>query len=266
MLTSKDIDFYNESGYLILKNFISEENCSQLKARAEELTNQHSIQQDKTIFDGSKDNHTSNQYFLDSAERCSLFYEKDTSRGEVVNKIGHALHEEDPVFSSFSRQRKIEEVVDTLGVPKALLIQSMFIFKHAYQGGEVSLHQDESFLKTTPETLMGLWFALDDATIENGCLWALPGGHCSPVHTYFKRMGDTVEFEKQYEPTWEQSELIPLEVPRGSLVVLHGRLPHKSEANRSAHSRAAYTLHVMNADSHYASTNWLQREKKLRGF
>ena len=67
-------------------------------------------------------------------------------------------------------------------------------------------------------------------------------------------------------PTWDEARRVPLEVPKGSLVVLHGRVPHMSEANRSAASRHAYTLHVVSARSAWLPTNWLERRNETRGF
>ena len=63
-------------------------------------------------------------------------------------------------------------------------------------------------------------------------------------------------------------DLVPLEVPAGTLVVLHGLLPHWSDANRSDRSRHAYSLHVIDAKAAYPATNWLQRgpDMPLRGF
>lgn len=51
-------------------------------------------------------------------------------------------------------------------------------------GGEVVPHQDNSFLYTEPPTCTGLWWALEDATIANGCLWAIPGSHKSNIVFY----------------------------------------------------------------------------------
>ena len=63
-------------------------------------------------------------------------------------------------------------------------------------------------------------------------------------------------------------DLVPLEVERGSLVVLHGLLPHWSAPNRSNASRHAYALHVIDGETHYSGDNWLQRaeDMPLRGF
>ena len=63
----------------------------------------------------------------------------------------------------------------------------MYIFKHARIGGVVDVHQDASFLYTEPHSCIGFWFALEDASKENGCLWAKPGGHLTSLRTWFRR-------------------------------------------------------------------------------
>jgi phytanoyl-CoA hydroxylase len=67
----------------------------------------------------------------------------------------------------------------------------MYIFKQARIGGAVHSHQDATFLYTTPRpTCLGLWLALDDATLENGCLWVRPQSHVEPVRRQFVRNPD----------------------------------------------------------------------------
>jgi phytanoyl-CoA hydroxylase len=64
----------------------------------------------------------------------------------------------------------------------------MYIFKQPLIGDAVTSHQDSTFLHTTPRTTcLGLWLALQDATLENGCLWARPGSHLEPVRRQFVR-------------------------------------------------------------------------------
>jgi phytanoyl-CoA hydroxylase len=145
----------------------------------------------------------------------------------------------------------------------------MYIFKQPGIGGEVSCHQDATFLFTEPPMLAGLWFALEDATVDNGCLWALPGGHRHGLKSRWRRSpNDRMEFEVYDEEPWPTEGLVPLEVPKGTLVLLHGLLPHCSFENRSPRSRHAYTLHLIGANAHYPADNWLQRsaEMPLRGF
>ena len=72
----------------------------------------------------------------------------------------------------------------------------MYIFKQPSIGGEVTCHQDSTFLYTDPMSCVGFWFALEDATLENGCLWAEPGGHRGPLRKLFRRApGGGTEFE-----------------------------------------------------------------------
>ena len=146
----------------------------------------------------------------------------------------------------------------------------MFIFKQPHIGGEVVCHQDATFLHTEPLSVKGFWFALEDATQENGCMWAIPGGHKSPVKSRFFRSesGEGTEMEIYDDMPWETSKLVPLEAKAGTMVVLHGLLPHMSYANRSARARHAYTMHLIEGTADYPEWNWLQRspEMPLRGF
>jgi phytanoyl-CoA hydroxylase len=77
-----------------------------------------------------------------------------------------------------------------------------------------------------------------------------------------------MEFDVNDSSPWDEEKLVPLEVKKGSVIILNGLLPHKSLANRSTKSRHAYTLHVISADCSYPETNWLQRPSSmpLRGF
>ena len=121
----------------------------------------------------------------------------------------------------------------------------------------------------TPVTVTTFWFALEDATLNNGCLWVEVGGQRGPLRERFVRSGDVVTMEKLDTTPWPDGRTaIPLEVKAGTLVVFHGLLPHYSAPNRSAHSRHAYTLHVTDGLSAYAPTNWIQRgaDFPVRGF
>jgi phytanoyl-CoA hydroxylase len=150
-------------------------------------------------------------------------------------------------------------------------MQSMYIFKQPHIGGEVVCHQDATYLYTEPVSVTGFWFALQDATIENGAMWALPGGHRMGLKERFVRIGDDRVRTDVLDPApWpafgEENGYVPLEAKKGTLVVLHGLLPHLSGANTSDKSRHAYALHVVEAGARYPEDNWLQRGVPARGF
>ena len=180
------------------------------------------------------------------------------------------MHDLDPVFEQFSRTQKLAQISKEVGFKDPRILQSMFIFKQPHIGGEVACHQDATFLHTEPMSVKGFWFALEDATQDNGCMWAIPGGHKSLVKSRFSRSknGEETEMEIFDDTPWETSKLLPLEVKAGTLVVLHALLPHMSYANRSANTRHAYTMHIIEGTADYPEWNWLQRSPKmpLRGF
>jgi phytanoyl-CoA hydroxylase len=278
MLTPEQTKKYEEDGYLVLRNFIEESACDRLRQRAEELVRDFDPEGIVSIFSTRQQTRTSDDYFLESGGKIRFFFEESAfntdgtlrqSKERSINKIGHALHDLDPVFDEFSRRAAIKNLVRELGFSEPRLLQSMYIFKQPNIGGEVSCHQDATFLFTDPLRVIGLWFALEDATIENGCLWAIPGGHEAGLKSRFLRAdGGGTRFEVFDESPWPEQQLVPLEVEKGTLIVLHPLLPHLSRENRSPKSRHAYTLHITEASANYPKENWLQRsaDMPLRGF
>ncbi|KAK2975788.1 hypothetical protein RJ640_026050 [Escallonia rubra] len=123
-------------------------------------------------------------------------------------------------------------------------------------GGEVVPHQDNSFLYTEPQTCTGLWLALEDATIINGCLWAIPGSQKDGLVRRFIRDEKGVHFDRPFPPC-DQKDFVPIEVKAGTLVVIHGDLIHQSFENQSSKSRHAYSLHVVDTNGcKWAQDNW----------
>ena len=266
---------YQRDGFVVLERFVDPAQCDALIARAAELVRGFRPQT-VSVFSTHEQTRTSDEYFLESGDKVRCFFEEDAVSGgalrypieRAINKIGHALHDLDPVFSRFSRDRRLAELIAQVGIEQPLLVQSMYIFKQPWIGGEVTAHQDHTFLWTDPPSVTGLWFALEDATLDNGCLWARPGGHGEPPRKRFHRAPGGTAFEVLDERELSLEGMVPLEAPRGTCIVLHGLLPHGSGANRSSRSRQAYSLHVIDARASYRTDNWLQRgpDMPLRGF
>lgn len=269
---------YQQDGFLVVENFVEESACDLLRARAEQLVRDFDPHGVISIFSTHEQTRTSDDYFLESGDKIRFFFEENAfdangklkqSKEQSINKIGHALHDLDPVFDKFSRTKEIQQLVSDLGIHDPLLLQSMYIFKQSKIGGEVTCHQDATFLYTEPLRLVGLWFALEDATIENGCLWVIPGSHKLRLKSRFMRTdGGGTRFEVFDNTPWPEENLRPLEVKKGTLVALHPLLAHLSRENTSPRSRHAYTLHVIHASVSYPKENWLQPgpQMPLRGF
>ena len=282
MLTSEQKIRSAEDGYLILPDFKSKAEIAALRARAEAIVDAFDPAESRTIFTTNEQARKVDHYCLNSADRISCFFEEEAfdangalrqAKALSINKIGHAMHDKDPVFEAFSHGPALAELAADLGLTQPQVWQSMYIFKQPGIGGEVGWHQDATFFDTTPISVTTFWFALEDATLSNGCLWTEPGGHRGPrgvLRERFEREGDSITMRKLDSTPWPASNVnaVPLEVQAGALVVFHGLLPHYSAPNRSAVSRHAYTLHVTDAGTTYAASNWLQRsaEDPVRGF
>lgn len=280
-LSPEQVTSFKDDGYLVLPGFVSDEACVELRTRALEVAEANVPDPETaTIFTATDEQrHAADTYFLESGDEIRCFFEKDAfdANGKltgpahlVLNKLGHAMHDLDPVFDRFSRTPDLAAVAADIGFTDPLLLQSMYIFKQAHIGGEVGLHTDHTFLWTNPQTCVGFWFAIDDATTENGCMWALPGGHRIPVKQRFRRVGDGTRaaMETLDPEPYPMDGLVPLEAPRGTLILLDGLLPHRSGPNDSDKSRHAYTLHVIDGTAEYPDDNWLRRDASLplRGF
>ena len=180
-----------------------------------------------------------------------------------MNKIGHALHVLDPKFKATTQNDKVRGVARSLGMKKPLIVQSMVIFKQPHFGGTVTPHQDSTFLFTTPMNVIGFWIALEDADAENACLWFVPNSHQSGISARFVRTtaddGTVSTVLEGSSPNQERKKYVATPVKKGTLVLIHGEVVHKSEENRSDRSRNIYTFHLYDAGtSVWSKDNWLQ--------
>jgi phytanoyl-CoA hydroxylase len=273
VLSDQQIDNYRRDGYLVVNDFVGPTARAELRERALAIVDEFDPGDRRSVFTTNEQERISDGEFLASGSGTWCFFEEEAwgADGQLgqdkslsINKIGHAMHDLDPVFEAFSYTPELAGVAADIGLVDALALQSMYIFKQPRIGGEVGCHQDATFLYTEPMTVTGFWFAIEDATLDNGCLWAAPGGHHGGLRKVFRRAGATDDAGTRFEtldeaPLPTPADLVPLEVEAGTLVVLHGLLPHWSDVNRSSASRHAYSLHCISAAADYPAWNWLQR-------
>ncbi|EGC39556.1 hypothetical protein DICPUDRAFT_74901 [Dictyostelium purpureum] len=275
-LTNEQLKKYKEDGFLIIENFCSDEEIDKVTNEMKKLIDEYDPSETISIFTTSEQDRNTDDYFIGSSDTIRFFFEKDAlvdgklavPKEIAFNKVGHALHNLNPTFEEFSYSPKIHDLIYSLGYKKALSVQSMYIFKNQRIGGEVNIHQDSTFLHTTPLTTHAIWFAFEDSTIENGCLRGLAGSHKAGITKRFIKNDENkfVFVQDSPDPVCKKEDFVALECKKGSIILLDGAVLHYSEPNKSQKSRHAYTLHFIEGEDGvvYEENNWLQSSKPFR--
>lgn len=295
--------FFDRHGFLVIPQFANNAQVHALKEQMRDLANHHWDPQASldTFGTDSASNTRRGDYFLDSSNKVHFFAEPTAleTQGDqqqqqlkpeflkdkmaALNKAGHGMHTIPGSFRDYTLSQKMRDLVTDLGWQDPVVPQSMYIFKQPHIGGTVHSHQDSTFLFTEPrQTCLGLWLALDDATLENGCLWVRPGSHREPLRRQFIRnpqyfdkgdhsapklifrshQDDTpVTWEGQLPPSLIATNFIPVEVKAGDLVTFCGTLDHLSLPNYSQLPRHTFQLHLVegpHAGIQWSHENWLQ--------
>ncbi|GAA5179292.1 phytanoyl-CoA dioxygenase family protein [Rugosimonospora acidiphila] len=163
----------------------------------------------------------------------------------------HHPHKLSAVVRRSLAHRRVLDVLTRVIGPDVKAMQSMLFIKAEGRPGQ-PWHQDELFIPTRDRSLTAVWIALDDATVENGCLWVLPGSHRRGV-LYPDREQDDPRFDcsvEAYDFPYRDEDAVPVEVPAGSAVVFNGYLLHRSLPNTGRHGyRRALANHYMSATS-----------------
>ena len=183
-----------------------------------------------------------------------LEHDADMPDGEVLRDYLciHLPHKISQFMEGLLHHAGIVDVLTQAIGPDVKAMQSMLFIKASGKPGQ-AWHQDEYFIPTRDRSLLGAWIALDDATVENGCLWVLPGSHRHGVIFKAEEHDDNrfdCASEAQDFP-YTDDDAIPVEVKRGSVVFFNGYLLHRSLPNQAPAGtfRRALVNHYMSAAS-----------------
>ena len=223
-------DFYEEQGYLVVPNALSETELEELRAEA------------LSVCRGERGEVVG---VVPSSPGES---EEETLRRYLCIHFPHKISE--TMFKYLGTPNMVDVLTEIVG-PNIKCMQSMLFIKATGKPGQ-AWHQDEDFIPTRDNSLVGGWVAMDDATIENGCLWVIPGSHRHGVLWPMEQQQDA-RFDCSDESTgfpYSDDDAIPVEVKAGSIVFFNGYLLHRSFPNRAQSGyRRVLVNHYMNAQS-----------------
>ena len=163
----------------------------------------------------------------------------------------HFPHKLSPLMRAAMFHPKVVEVLQAIIGPDVKSMQTMLFVKHAGVPGQ-AWHQDEHYIPTRDRSLCGVWIALDDATIENGCMWMQPGSQASGI-LYPTRPHGEARFDsadEAFNHPYEREGGVAVELKAGGVAFFNGYVLHRSLPNRAkAGFRRALVTHYMSARS-----------------
>lgn len=227
VISPENINFYASYGYLIAPAMLSQNEVDELKKET------------AAIFRGER-GHVDGMVEVEKNETDS-----DVMKKYVAIHFPHKLSER---IHAFLFHQKIVDVLTNIISPNMKCMQSMLFVKGPGKAGQ-SWHQDEYYIPTRDKSLVGVWIAIDDATIENGCLWIVPG---RPGHIMQRVKNDSREYADvdTVDVSAYTNDMIPVEVKSGSVVFFNGYTLHSSLRNKTTDCfRTALVNHYMSAES-----------------
>ena len=272
---------YEADGFLVIPGFKSGEEIAALRARAAAIVDAFDPRVASGMFTTRATRRRGPTTISSSpANACAASSKRKRSmrtarcaypKALSINKIGHAMHDLDPVFERFSHGAALDALVRGARHRRAARLSvDVHLQAAAHRRRSALASGRDVLLRPSRQSVITLWFALERADRNNGCLWVQRGGHRTPLRERFVVEDGVGQRGRELDATpWpSRAEAEPLEVEPGTLVVFHGRLPHYSAPNRSDVSRHAYTLHVVDGGRATARRNWLQRDGAFpaRGF
>lgn len=166
--------------------------------------------------------------------------------------------------AAFAKRKDIGDIVANLIGPEVDVFQSQFIFKNPGAWGQ-PWHQDSYYFHFRSQPQVGVWLAISEATLENGCLSVLPGSH-RPMKIYDHhpdlREGSNLGYLEIKDQN--TANAIPVLMQPGDMLVFHSYLLHKSEDNRSKNRRSAMVYHYSIADNECIDADWEMRTRRVR--
>jgi ectoine hydroxylase-related dioxygenase (phytanoyl-CoA dioxygenase family) len=229
-LTHEQQAHYDEAGFVRLDGFATEDLCRRMLDRVVELAQAH-----------AESHRGLPGFVLPEANLAGGADGSSASPEDLVAKI-FKLHG-DTVFAEIAHSTAVTDLLVDLIGPRLDCFLSQFIFKNPGAWGQ-PWHQDSFYFPfDPPRPIVGVWLAVTEATLENGCLHVVPGSHREPVHEHVpdRRPGANYGYVEIVDHDMGAAE--PVLMDPGDLLLFDSHLMHRSTDNESTGRRGAMVFH-----------------------
>jgi len=231
-LSQDQLDSYHRDGFLVVDNLLPDEDVKALGVRLREYTH------------GDR---RSDKVTLQAEPRVSRGELKVAHPGDGIRKVA-GLVESDDLFLALGLHANIVSIIEQILGPDLKMFRNHLLLKPPQVGSQKGMHQDSPYWPIEPMDLCSCWFALDDATEENGCLGVIPGWHKKGALPHVSVTDDFVVEDGQFD----FDDMVMAPVQAGGGVFFHSLLPHHTAPNSSSAWRRAIALSYMSAGAHYS--------------
>lgn len=170
----------------------------------------------------------------------------------VLRKLDDPVHFR-PVFRELAAKPELVDLVEQVIGPGLRVYFSQVFFKPPKVGGPKPVHQDNYYFgPSDQEGMVTVWVALDEATVENGCLFYGKGTNRGPIYPHVAPPDEPFNLQIPEEEA-AKHPMTPAPVPRGGVSLHHGNTFHRSSDNKSDRWRRACAIHYVNAGTDFAN-------------
>jgi phytanoyl-CoA hydroxylase len=153
------------------------------------------------------------------------------------------------VLREFSASRTFQDLCHDLIGPDVRLYWDQAVYKKPEYPKAFPWHQDNGYTYVEPQAYLTCWIALNDATLDNGCPWVIPGGHLRGTLAHrLSKLGYVCREE-------DGREALAVPVREGSIVVFSSLMPHRTGPNVTAGVRKSYILQYAPDGARVVQTN-----------
>lgn len=183
-----------------------------------------------------------------TADQQPWYIERGDATGTQLRKLDEPVYHR-AIFRRIAQQPELVSSVEQLIGRSVSVFFSQIFCKPPEVGGPKPVHQDNFYFG--PDDLnatLTVWIALDDARVENGCLYYADGSHRGPIYEHVAPPGEPFNLQIPAEHI-EDFPMTPAPVPAGGVSFHHGNTWHQSSSNTSTRPRRAAAFHYLRNDA-----------------